>query len=166
MTVHISRHALTFMGNSAQLALKHGLKGGVKQAASKTNPALLVIDAAVSVAEAVDSYLKLSRAKEHRDGLRKVIPLEEQRLEIERKQLSEQLKLTKEEINQKKDIQRRLGELVLLCANTCRLAWAELHAIRSSDLPDLDDFDRQLTMLDDAWSDLRHALENYNQSSA
>lgn len=166
MAARIPRHALTFMGSSARLAVKHGLKKGLTRAASKANPALLVIEAVVSVAEAVDSYLNLSRAREHRDGLRRFIPHEEERLRLEREQLAEQLDLAKEEIALKKDMQRRLGELVLVCASTCKLAWAELHAIRSSDLPDLEAFDRQLDMLDSAWSDLRHALGNYNESSA
>jgi hypothetical protein len=166
MSARIPRHALTFMGNSARLAVKHGLKKGLTRAASKANPALLVIEAVVSVAEAVDSFLKLSRAKEHRDGLLRIIPHEEERLRLERCQLSEQLELAKEDIAQKMDTQRMLGKLVLVCANTCRLAWVELHAIRSSDLPDIEAFDRQLEMLDSAWSDLRHALGNYNESSA
>ena len=154
------------MGNSSRLAVKHGLNKGLTKAVSEINPALLVIEAVVSVAGAVDSYLKLSQAEVHRDGLRRLIPHEEERLISERKQLSEQLELAKEEIALKRDIQGRLGELALVCANTCKLAWAELHAIRSSDLPDLEAFDQQFEKLDSAWSDLRHALENYNESSA
>ena len=162
----VPRQALTLMGSSAKLAVKHGLKKGMTRAAAKANPALLVIEAAVSVGEAVDSFLKLKQAKEHRDGLRKVIPHEEERLRLEREQLAVQLEVATEEVNQKKDMQSRLGELVLVCAKTCSLEWTELHAIRSSDLPDLEAFDKHLEMLDTAWSDLRHALNNYNESSA
>ena len=153
------------MGASARLAVKHGLKKGLTRAASKADPALLVIEAVVSVTKAVDSFLKLSQAKEHRDGLRKLIPQEEERLRLEREELSERIDLAREEIAQKKDMQRRLGELVLVCGNICRLALAELHAIRSSDLPDIEAFDRQREMLESAWSELRQALGNYNESS-
>lgn len=165
MGTRVPRHALTFMASSAKLAVKHGLKKGLTKAASKVNPALLVIEAAVSVAEAVNSYLKLRRAREHRDGLRSFIPHEEERLRLERQQLYKQLDIAQEEIDQKKEMQRRLGELVLVCGKACKTTWTELHAIRSSDLPDLEAFDRQLEMLESAWSDLRHAIENYNESS-
>jgi aspartyl-tRNA synthetase len=166
MTQQVPRYALTFMAKSGQLAVKHGLKKGLSKAASKANPALLVIEAAASVAEAVNSFYKLSRAKEHRNGLEKLIPLEEDRLSAERDQLSEQLEMAKEEINLQKDVQRRLGELVLMCANACKTSWSELEAIRSSDLPDLEAFDEQFEKIESAWMDLRHALENYNNASA
>ena len=141
MANHVPRHALTLMASSAKLAAKHGLKKGLSKAAAKANPALMVIEAAVSVAEAVNSYLQLRKAREHRDGLQRLIPHEEERLRLERQQLAEQLDLAKEEIAQKKDIQRRLGELVLACGRACRTTWTELHAIRNSDLPDLEAFD-------------------------
>jgi hypothetical protein len=165
MANHVPRHALTLMANSANLAAKHGLKKGLSKAASKTNPALLVIEAAVSVAEAVNSYLQLRKAREHRDGLQRLIPHEEERLRLERQHLEEQLDLAKKEIAQNKDIQRRLGELVLACGRACRTTWTELHAIRASDLPDLENFDTQLRTLEGAWSDLQHALQNFNETS-
>jgi len=153
------------MASSAKLATRHGLKKGLTKAAAKANPPLLVIEAAVSVAEAVNSYLKLRAAREHRYNLRRLIPHEEERLQLEHKQLAEQLDLAKEEIIQKKEIQRRLGELVLVCGRACRTTWTELHAIRLSDLPDLEAFDSQLRSLENAWTDLRRALENYNETS-
>lgn len=165
METHVPKHALTFMASSARLAAKHGLKKGLTKAAAKANPALLAIDAVISVAGAVDSYLKLRVSREHRDGLRKFIPLEEERLKLERQQLGEQLNLAKEEIKQKKDIQKRIGELVLICSQVYRATWNELHAIRSSELPDLEAFASQLQSLEDAWNDLRYALENYNETS-
>ncbi len=166
MANHVPRHALTLMASSAKLAAKHGLKKGLSKAAAKANPALMVIEAAVSVAEAVNSYLELRKAREHRDGLQRLIPHEEERLHLERQQLAEQLDLAKEEIAQKKDIQRRLGELVLECGRVCRTTWTELYAIRKSDLPDLEAFDKHLRTLEDAWSDLQHALQNYNETTA
>ena len=160
------RHALTLMANSAKLAAKHGLKKGLSKAAAKANPTLMIIEAAEAVIKAANSYLQLRKAKEHRDGLRRLIPHEEERLRIERQQLAEQLDLAKTEITQKKDIQRRLGELVLACGKTCRTIWTELHAIRNSDLPDLEEFDAHLCTLENAWSDLQHALQNYNDITA
>ncbi len=164
MTTCIPRHALIFMASSAKLAAKHGLKKGLPRAA-KANPTLLTIEAAVSVADAVKSYLKLRATREHRYGLRKFIPHEEERLRLELQQLGEQLDLAKEPIKQEQDIQRRIGELALACSRVCRMAWDELEAIRSSELPDLEAFDSQLQSLENAWTDLRHALKNYNETS-
>ncbi len=165
MATHVPRHALTFMASSARLAAKHGLKTGLTRAAAKANPALLAIEAAVSVADAVSSYLNLRAAREHRDGLQKFIPYEEKRLRLERQQLGEQLDLAKEAIKQRKDIQKRLGELVLACSCVYRTTLDELEAIRSSELPDLEAFDRQLQSLEGAWTDFRHGLKNYNETS-
>ena len=165
MATRVPRHALTFMASSARLAAKHGLKKGLTRASAKANPTLLAIEAAVSVADAVSSYLNLRVAREHRDGLRRVIPHEEKRLQLQRQQLGEQLDLVKEAIEQEKDIQSRIGELALVCGQTLNTIWTELHAIRSSDLPNLEAFDSQLQSLDSAWTNLRHALENYHETS-
>lgn len=160
----IPRHALTFMYDSAKLARQYGLKKGVAKASSKVNPALLVIEAAVSVFEAVNSFINLRNAKEQRDGLKKLIPHEKKRLQIERELLAEQLNLAKEELEQKRDLQKRLGELVFSCGQACRTALTELHAMRSSDLPDIDDFDSQLEKLESVWMDLQGALQIYNET--
>ena len=161
MATRVPRHALIFMASSARLVAKHGLK----KAPAKANPTLLAIEAVASVADAVDSYLQLRAARERRDGLRRVIPHEEKRLQLQRQQLGKQLDLVKEEIEQRKDIQRRIGELALVCGQTLNTIWTELHAIRSSDLPNLEAFDSQLLSLDSAWTNLRHALENYHETS-
>lgn len=165
MAIHVPRHAFTFMANSARLAAKYGLRKGLTKAAAKANPALLVIEATVSVAEAVNSYLKLRTARENRDSLGKIIPHEENRLRLERQKLRVQLDLAHEEIDQRKEIQRVLGELVLVCSQILRTTWDELSAIRSSDLPDLEAFDSQLQSLERAWTGLYHALENYNETT-
>lgn len=165
MATRVPRHALIFMESSARLAAKHGLKKGLMRASAKANPALLAIEAAVSVADAVSSYLNLRAAREHRDGLQRLLPYEEERLQLERQQLKEQLDLAKEAIDQRKDIQERLGKLTLACSRVCRMIWDELEAIRSSDLPDLESFDRQLQSLEGAWTDFRHGLKNYNETS-
>ncbi len=163
MATRVPRHALVFMASSAKLAAKHGLKKGLTRVPA--NPTLLAIEAVVSVADAVSSYLNLRAAREHRDGLQKVIPYEEERLRLERKQLREQLNLAKEAIKQRKDIQRRIGELALACSRVCRTTWDELEAIRSSELPDLEAFDSQLQSLENAWTDFCHVLKNYSETS-
>jgi hypothetical protein len=165
MAVRPPRHALTFMASSAKLAMRHGLKKGMTKAVAKANPALLVIEAAVSVAEAVHSYLKLRKAREHRDGLIRILPHEEERLRLERQKLADELEMAKKEIEQHGQIQQRLGELTLACASTCRTTWAEIHAIRTFELPDIDAFERKIEKLEDAWEQLKHALANYNDTS-
>ena len=166
MGAHVPRHALTFAASAARFAVKHGLKKGLVKAGAKVNPALLVIEAVISVADAVNSYLKLREARERRDGLQRLIPHEEERLRVERQKLSEELEIAKKEIDQKKRVQRRLGELVLACGRACNTAWSELHAIRESDLPDLDAFEQQQELLEGAWSDVRVALGYFNEVSA
>nr|WP_289073654.1 hypothetical protein [uncultured Halomonas sp.] len=166
MATRVPKQALSLLANTAVLASKFGLKKGVAKAAAKANPALLLLEAAVSVADAVDSYIKLKDAKAHRDGLSQLIPHEKRRLELERKKLAEQIALTKEELAHKTNIQEQLGRLVLSCSSAYRTAWDELHAIRSSDLPDIEVFDAQFLEIEDAWSGLQYALQNYNETSA
>lgn len=149
------------MASSAKLAMRYGLKRGIRKAAAEANPALMVLEAAVSVAEAVNSYLKLREAREHRDGLLRILPHEEERLRLEREKLEAKLELAKVEIRQHQDIQKRLGELTLVCASACQIMWAELHVIRSADLPDVEAFDRKLDDLEDGWNQFQRALANY-----
>ena len=54
---------------------------------------------------------------------------------------------------------------MLVCGWACKTTWTELHAIRNSDLPDLEAFDAHLRTLENAWSDLQHALQNYNDTT-
>ncbi|MCB9610828.1 MAG: hypothetical protein H6722_00010 [Sandaracinus sp.] len=165
MSVRVPRHALTFMRTAAKLATKHGLKKGLAEAAAKANPALMVLEAAVSVADAVNSYLKLREAREHRDGLRRLLPHEADRLQLERDKLENELELAKAQIDQRARVQGRLGALVLACSSAYSAAWKELQAIRSSDLPDIEAFDRKLEGLDESWEQLRRALANYAEST-
>jgi hypothetical protein len=165
MATHIPKQALSLLANTAVLASKHGLKQGMAKAAVKANPALLVLEAAVSVAGAVNSYLVLKEARVHRDGLSELLPHEEKKLEAERELLAKNIELAKRDIAQKEKVQERLGNLVLACSSVYRTVWNELHAIRSSDLPDIEDFDAQLIELENVWSELKHALYNYNEAA-
>lgn len=166
MTTRVPRQALSLLVNTALMARKFGLKAGAAQAAAKANPALLVLEAAVSVADAVGSYLRLKEARAHLDGLARLIPHEKTRLELECKKLAEQIALAKAELSDKSRIQERLGKVVLACAVVYRTAWNELHVIRSADIPDVEAFDKQFIELEDVWSELQHALQNYNETSS
>jgi len=66
------------------MLVKHGLKGTVK----KVNPVVMYVDAALSVLEAVNSYLKYARERE----VTKQILAENNRIEVE---LKAQLKIMK-----------------------------------------------------------------------
>lgn len=166
MTIRVPREALSLLANTALMASKFGLKKGMAKAAAKANPALLLLEAAVSVADAVGSYIKLKEARAHLDGLAQLVPHEKKRLELERKKLAEQIALTKAELSDKSRIQERLGKLVLACAAVYRIAWDELHVIRSADIPDVEAFDLQFIELENVWSELQHALQNYNEANS
>lgn len=165
MTIQPPQHALTFMVSTTTLAMKHGLKRGIAKAAAKASPPLLVIEAATSVAGAVNSYLKLRQAREHRDGLRRILPYEEERLRLEREKLCKELEEAKTAIDQRREIQKRLGALTLACASAYRMTWDELQKIRTAELPDIEAFDSTLEKLEDEWRQFQHALANYSDSS-
>ena len=165
MTIQPPQHALTFMASTTTLAVKHGLKRGMAKAAAKASPPLLVLEAVGSVAGAVNSYLKLRQAREYRDGLRQILPYEEERLRLEREKLCEELEEAKTKIDQRQEIQKRLGALTLACASVYRTAWDELHALRTAELPDIEAFDSTLEKLEDEWRQFQHALANYSNSS-
>ncbi|MBC7190768.1 hypothetical protein [Marinobacter sp.] len=166
MATRVPKQALSLLANTVVMASKYGLKQGIGKAAAKANPALMLLEAAVSVADAVNSYLKLKEAKARRNGLSQLIPHEEKRLDLERKQLAEQIELAKKDLAQTSRLQERLGKLVLACSSAYRTAWDELHALRSSDLPDIEAFDAQLIELEDVWGELQHALQIYNETNA
>ena len=153
------------MASTAKMAIRHGLKRGVTKAAAKANPILMVLEAASSVLEAVDSCLQFCKAREHRDGLRGIIPEEQEKLRLEREKLSEELDLAKTELNASDEIRKRLGRLTLSCASAYGAVWDELHAIRTAELPDIDGFERRLDNLDESWRQFKAALEYYNDSS-
>ncbi len=165
MTNRMSPHAWVFTASFLREAKRHGLRVGSARAASRVSPALLVIEAAASMARAVDSYLQLCTARAHRDGLERLIPLEERRLERERQQLAETLDLARRELETQRAVRQRIGELVLICAQAYRACLDELQAIRAADLPDLEAFDRSLEQLEEAQADLRRAFEQFNAIS-
>lgn len=165
MAVQPPKYALTFMASTTKLAVQHGLKRGIYKATARTNPALLVLEAVGSVTKAVNSYLELRQAREYREGLRQILPYEEERLQLEREELCKELEMAKTAIDQRREIQERLGTLTRVCASACSTIWEELHAIRTAELPDIEAFEHRLEDLEGAWHELRHALANYSDSS-
>ncbi len=165
MAVQPPKYALTFMASTTKLAVQHGLKRGISKAAARANPALLVLEAVGSMAEAVNSYLQLRQRREYRDGLRLILPYEEERLQLEREKLCEELEMARTAVDQRREIQRRLGTLTLVCASVYSKTWEKLHAIRTAELPDIEAFEHKLEDLEDAWHQLRHALANYSDLS-
>lgn len=158
MAGRVPTRALTFTTKAATLAASHGLKEGMRAAAAKANPALLAIEAAVSVAQAVSAYLDLRASREHRDALLRILPHEATRLALEREQIKTALDLARAEVDQRALVQERIGALALSCAAACGTIWAELLAIRSADLPDIAEFERRCDALESAWSQMKDAV--------
>ena len=164
MTTRLPRQALLFTKSFIEHAAKHGLRKGAAKAVARANPALLVIDAAGSVLDAVDSYLQLRKAQERLDGLRRLVPLEEETLALERDGLRAALDLAVRELAQHRQVRRCIGELVLQCGRASNHCWRELQAIRRSELPDIEAFDRTLVQLEQAQSDIKRTLALFNET--
>ncbi|KPN91534.1 hypothetical protein [Pseudomonas nunensis] len=157
------KQTLIFMTHTARYAGQYGFKSAVAKAGARVNPALMVLEAAGAVLEAVNSYINLKNAEAHRDGLKKTLSSESNRLAIQRQELALILESAKRDIERQADINRRISELVIACAISCKGAFEELLHIRQSDLPDLDAFDRVYEQLEEAHDHLRQALSNLSQ---
>lgn len=162
----IPRHAISFLSAAARLAAKHGLKKGLAKAAAGANPLLLALEAAVSVLEALDSFIKLEQARAERDGLRELTGREAQALQLEREKLAEEIRLAEAEMANHKDIQKRLGSLMLACSCALSHVWNELQTIRSADLPDIVAFEHRLDQLFITWQQLQRAQSYYYEAGA
>lgn len=158
MAGRVPTKALTFTAEAAKLAARHGIKRGIDKAVAKANPALLAIEAAVSVANAVSAYLDFRASREHRDALLRILPHEATRLALEREQIQTAIGLARAELDQQAQVQERIGALALSCATACGTIWAELLAIRSAALPDIAEFERRCEALEDAWSKMQRAV--------
>ena len=164
MSVRVPPEAIRFMATTGRLAMKSGLKAGLRKAAAKENPVVMLLEAASSVAAAISSYLELRDARTRRDGLIQLIPHEAERLRVERQTLEHNLELARAEMNQRQRLQERIGALVLTCSVAYRTTWEELSVIRASELPDVEAYERHVEELDAAWQQLRHALANFGDS--
>ena len=158
MTTTVPRSSLTFLAQGGKLACKYGFKKGLAKATAKINPATMVAEAAISVVEAVNSFVVLKQAQAHRDGLRNLIAIEHERLRVEREQLKLELDVLKKELLQNQDVRERLGRLAQQCAHLCFNAFDELQVLRAADIPDVKLFEEQQIRLEDAWQGLRRAL--------
>ena len=165
MSARAPLHALRLMPLIAAQVAKHGLRKGLANATAKANPTLMVIEAATSVAGAIASYLQYRTAIACRDGLKKLLPLEDKRLRDEREKLRQQLDRVRADMDQRQKIQERLGQLVNACVNAVRLIWEELEMLRYEDLPDLDIIEQLTEQLDGAWHQFQAALAYYQEMS-
>lgn len=158
------KHAIRFASQLAIQIAKHGVRKGAANAAAKANPVLMVLEAAASVADAVDSFLQYKASVVHRDNLKKLIPLEKERLNAERESLRLEIERIREELEVHKQMHVRLNRLVRACASNLRLAWDELENLRQADLPELDVIDQQSEQLEEAWRSFQRALAFHNES--
>ncbi|MCA0212114.1 MAG: hypothetical protein LCH79_02935 [Proteobacteria bacterium] len=164
MSARVPHHALELGADLALQIAKYGWKRGLKKAGAKANPALMVLEAVASVATAIESYVNYRASVADLDGLRKLLPLERERLRLEREELTLQLKVARAELEQNKDMQKRLEALVIICVNATRQAWADLDAMRQQDLPKLEEFDSHADRLDASWQKFQRALGIYKES--
>lgn len=162
-SIHVSRRSLVFAANTAKHATKLGLKGGAKKAASKANPALMVIEAGISVANAVQSFYALKEAKTVRKGLKEHIPKVKKRLEVERKALVEQAQMLKDDLKLKKDKQAEITKFISLTAKFYTDAVGEVEKIRASDIIDEQELDRKENELDKQWRSFQRAFRTYTE---
>lgn len=158
----IPHQAISFTVHAAKLAARHGLKAGLKKAAARVNPVLLVLDSAASVLDAANSWLKLRAARERRDGLERVIEKDKSRLAIERTRLKEELDLAREALGQDRALRERIGRLVLACAKTVQAITEEMAVLRKADLPDVERFESLSRDMQSSWDQMQAALGHYN----
>lgn len=162
-SIHISRRSLTFAANTASYATKFGLKKGAQKAATKVNPTLLVIEAGISVANAVQSFYQVKEAKAVRDGLEDYIPKVKKRLEVERKALIEQAKILKAELELKKEQQAEITKFVLLTMQFYSDAASEIKKVKDSDIIDAKELDQKEKELAKQWRSFQKALRIYTE---
>lgn len=166
------RHSIRFIGHAARLAVKHGLRRGVRKAATGANPALLALEAADAVLGALGSYADLKRSEATRDGLRREATAIRQqtsalcdeldtihdRLQAERETLKERLDQAEERADHDDEVRRAVGRVIAACQTAVAEA---LHAINDAydeDLPDLDAIDSLQRELQSAQRQFRSAL--------
>lgn len=165
MSIRIPHQALSFGTHTAKLASRYGLKAGLTKAAAHANPAMLVLEAAVSVMDAANAWLELKAARVHRDGLRTTIPKEKAALEIDRLKLKEEIVLAREDLSQELALRERIGKINLLCARVCQEILGDMLAIRNEEIPSIDHFERLNNELEVAWTKMREALDYYNRTT-
>ena len=162
----IPYRALRVVGQSGRAVATHGVKKGIGKLAAKAAPPLLILEAVTSVLGAVNSFIDLAAVRKHRDSLQQSNPLLGQRLETERKVLSEQVVLAKQRLEQQERVQQVLAELVRGSQETFRAAISLYDALLDQDLPDLGSIDEAREQLEDAWGQVLRAIEVYQSGGA
>ena len=125
---------------------------------ARAHPAVLVLEAAGAVLDAITSYIDLRAARAHRDRLQTVIPIEAERLERLRVALTEEIQVAQRALEQRRRARQAIAEVVRLCSAACTEAMREWAELRTANLPELDAFEIGVERLEDAWAALRISL--------
>lgn len=165
MNTRQTYQALSFATHTARMAGRFGLKAGLKKAAMRANPVTLAFDAATSVLEAADSWLKLKAARARRDGLEESIDRDRRRLDIEREQLAGEIEVAKKQLALEADARARIGQLALLCAKTVQALMAEMAEARRAALPDLEEFEKISRRMEGAWDQMLLVMAQFQQTT-
>lgn len=153
--------AIRFMANTGKYAAKMGVKKGVSKAASKVNPTLLVVEAAISVVDCVKSFIDLAKAREIRDNLSRENDLLIEELATKREALEENIATAREKVEEHKKRKEVLADLVKECQDIFSESMTAFSRIRAQNLPELDQLARREQDLISSWESMKRALELY-----
>lgn len=162
-STRIPYRSVRFMAQSGKMAAKMGVRKGVREAAKKANPALMVIDAAISVVDCVKSFIELSKAREIRDNLRRENKLLIDKLEAQREELESNIEVAREKVEAYADRQEVIAELVRECQQIFSQSMEAFTQIRGESLPDLHQLEKQEKQLLNDWKALKDALKLYQE---
>lgn len=154
-------HVLTFAPQTLAWARTQGFSP-IARSGAGSSPVVAALDAVGAIARCATAYLDLHAARAHRDGLKRILPLEEQRLAQQREQLKHLVALAAREIDIEAKVIQRLGEMVTVSAHVCRDLFSGLAELRDVDLPDLHAIDELQAEIDHAQHNLGRALKNLN----
>jgi hypothetical protein len=159
----IPKRALSLMANTAKAVSKYGFKKGVSKAASKANPALLVIEAGISVLSAVSSFFDYNAAVKERGGLATVNVTLDERLRLDREVFEKEIENIKGKLKNKKEIHGILIRVVKICQEGFSEAMTIYQEMVNTDIPDLEKIEDYNEKLEEAWQRLSLALEQYQE---
>jgi len=159
----IPKRALSLMANTAKAMTKHGFKKGISKAATKANPALLVIEAGISILGAVSSFFDYNAAVKERNGIATVNATLEERLRLEREVFEKEIENIKGKLKNKKEIHGIIVRVVKTCQEGFSQAMIIYQEMVNADLPDLEKIEDYNEKLEEAWQRLCFALEQYHE---
>ena len=161
VATHVPYRSIQFMAQSGKLAAEHGLRKGMAKAAAKANPALLVVDTVLSIADCIHSFIQLAEAREIRDSLARENRLLVEKLKTQRQELVEQVEVARKKL----DIHRERREALAGLVKTCQELFSETMKLfteaRSADLPQLEKLEMLEDRLHEDWCQLKRALNVY-----